>query len=196
MARPTIITEEQVLEAAREIYVRDGINASTIEIAKKAGISEGSIFKRFPTKDALFLAATKTPPVPKWAVELETLVGKGDSKENLIHIVSEMLQFGMQVMPLVMLTWGTRMAQLETDAPKEETPAQRDFRLLRTYIEAEITDKRIRSNNPYVLTKLIFAITTDYVIGAMSNQQSPSIEEMKSHAKSAVEMIWGGIAPN
>jgi AcrR family transcriptional regulator len=52
MARSPKITNEEILAAARE-----GFGASTLAIAKKAGISEASNFKRFTTKQALFLAA-------------------------------------------------------------------------------------------------------------------------------------------
>ena len=54
MARTARITEERILEAAREVFLAEGFGAQTAKIAQRAGVSEGSIFKRFATKEALF----------------------------------------------------------------------------------------------------------------------------------------------
>ena len=71
MARPTIIRTEQIVETARLLFLEHGYTLSTASIARKLNISEGSIFKRFKTKDALFAAAMGVPskrtlPVNGW----------------------------------------------------------------------------------------------------------------------------------
>jgi AcrR family transcriptional regulator len=45
MARVTTITDEQILSAAREVFLAQGFNAPATDIAKRAGISSGSILK-------------------------------------------------------------------------------------------------------------------------------------------------------
>src|SRR5205814_2139772 len=105
MARPATITDEQILEAARVVFVRDGVNATTKEIAREAGIAEGSIFRRFPTKDALFEAAVLAPTVSAWARELDSLAGRGDLQENLLHIARGMTRFVHEKMPLIRVAW-------------------------------------------------------------------------------------------
>ena len=58
MARPPSISNQQILDAARAVFLAHGLaKASTVDIARRAGVSEGSIFNRFPTKDDLFRAA-------------------------------------------------------------------------------------------------------------------------------------------
>ncbi|MCU1279386.1 MAG: Transcriptional regulator, TetR family protein, partial [bacterium] len=59
MARPTTISDESILEAARAVFLEHGLAATTAEVAKRAGVAEGSIFKRFATKAELFKAAMK-----------------------------------------------------------------------------------------------------------------------------------------
>ena len=54
MGRPKLIEDEELLSAAREVFVEKGIGASTREIAAKAGISEAVIFQRHDTKADLF----------------------------------------------------------------------------------------------------------------------------------------------
>ena len=48
--------QKLVLETATRLFAQKGYaNTSTSEIAKKAGVSEGSIFRRFKTKEGLLL---------------------------------------------------------------------------------------------------------------------------------------------
>jgi AcrR family transcriptional regulator len=46
----------RVLEAAREVFAEQGIDAPVLEIAERAGVGVGTIFRRFPTKDDLLAA--------------------------------------------------------------------------------------------------------------------------------------------
>mgnify|MGYP001134528590 CR=1 FL=1 len=57
MARPTSIDDDQILTAARAVFLEHGIRGTTLEVAQRAGVSEGSIFKRWKTKEELFHAA-------------------------------------------------------------------------------------------------------------------------------------------
>ena len=60
--RPRLISDEQLLAVAREVFLERGIQATTGEVAKRAGASEGTIFHRFGSKDALFRAAMRVDP--------------------------------------------------------------------------------------------------------------------------------------
>ena len=73
MARPLSEEKRQaLLDAAAEFVARLGTGASTAKIAKAAGVSEGTLFTYFPTKDdllnQLFLEIeahlTETMPAP------------------------------------------------------------------------------------------------------------------------------------
>ena len=48
---------ERVLEAAREVFGEQGLDASTNEIARRAGVGIATLFRRFPTRDGLVAAA-------------------------------------------------------------------------------------------------------------------------------------------
>jgi AcrR family transcriptional regulator len=47
---------ERVLDAATEVFAEDGPEASIDEIARRAGVGHGTVFRRFPTKDDLIYA--------------------------------------------------------------------------------------------------------------------------------------------
>jgi AcrR family transcriptional regulator len=48
---------ERVLEAAREVFAELGLDVSTNEIARRAGVGVATLFRRFPTRDDLVAAA-------------------------------------------------------------------------------------------------------------------------------------------
>jgi AcrR family transcriptional regulator len=47
---------DRVIEAASECFAESGLEVSVDEIATRAGVGHGTVFRRFPTKDALLEA--------------------------------------------------------------------------------------------------------------------------------------------
>ncbi|MCA1481148.1 helix-turn-helix transcriptional regulator [Bradyrhizobium sp. NBAIM08] len=76
-----------------------------MEIAQRAGVAEGTLFRRFATKEGLFRAALKAPAVPSWVRELDGLSGQGDMRANLTRLVREVIRFAQERIPFVMLRW-------------------------------------------------------------------------------------------
>lgn len=62
MGRTKTVTDAELLAAARALFVEQGFGASTKEIARRAGVSEGVLFQRYGTKADLFFAAMVPPP--------------------------------------------------------------------------------------------------------------------------------------
>jgi AcrR family transcriptional regulator len=64
-ARRTIRTDaqrnrERILEAAKEAFTRSGASSSLDDIAKEAGVGAGTLYRHFPTRDALLEAVYRT----------------------------------------------------------------------------------------------------------------------------------------
>jgi len=57
MGRRQTVDTATILAEARAVFLEQGAFGSTKEIARRAGLSEAALFKRFPTKAKLFLAA-------------------------------------------------------------------------------------------------------------------------------------------
>src|SRR5665213_932325 len=75
MGRPELVSREDIIAAARDVFVKEGLRASIRDVAAVAGISEAAIFKRCSTKAALIVAAM-APPVPDLAALLSPLDGR------------------------------------------------------------------------------------------------------------------------
>ncbi len=44
---------QRLLDAAADVFAEHGLEASVEEIARTAGVGMGTLYRRFPTKDAL-----------------------------------------------------------------------------------------------------------------------------------------------
>jgi AcrR family transcriptional regulator len=51
---------ERILEVAKEAFTRDGADASLDDIARRAGIGSGTLYRHFPTRDALIEAVYRS----------------------------------------------------------------------------------------------------------------------------------------
>ena len=54
------LNRERLLEVAKEAFTRSGPNASLDDIAKEAGVGAGTLYRHFPTRDALIEAVYRT----------------------------------------------------------------------------------------------------------------------------------------
>ena len=51
---------ERILEVAKEAFTREGANASLDDIARQSGIGSGTLYRHFPTRDALIEAVYRS----------------------------------------------------------------------------------------------------------------------------------------
>lgn len=85
MARPVTISDEQIIEAARALVTEHGAMATAQQIAARANVSEGTVFRRFRTKTELLQTVLGVEP-PQLTAPFDALlgrVGKGSPIDNL-----------------------------------------------------------------------------------------------------------------
>lgn len=161
LSRPTTIRDDTILEAACRVFLTRGVGARTAEVAAAAKVSEGSVFKRFPTKAILFREAVRAGiGGPVWPDGLVDRSGQGDIKETLVEICREALAWHRRARPLIALA----TAQGE----KVEVPAiAESVQLLAGYLETEMRLGRLASHDPMLTARVIlgsierFAVNTD-----------------------------------
>jgi AcrR family transcriptional regulator len=82
------IRREQIMEAAMEVFSRKGFAmATTAEIAREAGIAEGTIYNYFPSKRELFIAVIKNFVITVPLLELIDKLPQGDITVTFSHIM-------------------------------------------------------------------------------------------------------------
>jgi AcrR family transcriptional regulator len=53
LRRDAARNRKRLLEAAAEVFAEQGLQASVDDVARVAGVGMGTLYRRFPTKDAL-----------------------------------------------------------------------------------------------------------------------------------------------
>jgi len=82
----------QILEAAARVFAQKGYHAATTkEIAAQAGVSEGTIYNYFQSKEDLLLSIprliSETTTLPALSQMLATPITSGEDEEKLLAIV-------------------------------------------------------------------------------------------------------------
>jgi AcrR family transcriptional regulator len=84
MARPRGNIDRRIVRAARQLFLRDGVDGSSLrEVARRARTSIGMIYYYFPTKDALFLAVVEDVYAKLLADLASAIDSKTDSEERV-----------------------------------------------------------------------------------------------------------------
>jgi AcrR family transcriptional regulator len=198
MARPTTITSEQILAAAREVFLEKGISGTTLEVARRAGIAEGSIFKRYKTKEHLFIEAMKpVGDVAPWAELLMSKSGQGEMRQNLIEVAHEVLAFFRGLMPLIMMAWS---AAGTTGAPEHMRGPDclpiRTLNAVSRFFEAEMRAGRIQRHDPEVLARAYIGSLQNYVFfEVMFKADDMASLPEEAFVRGMVNLLWRGIDP-
>ena len=101
MARTKKISDEQILEAARVVFAERGFAATTAQIATQAGISEGSIFRRWKSKDELLIDALELS-FPAFHDDLERMKDSDLTVEQQFTALgNSLVEFFLQNMPKI-----------------------------------------------------------------------------------------------
>lgn len=201
MARPQTISRIQILEAARTVFLREGVGASTATIAREAGVSEGTIFNRFETKERLFREALGLPNfdlLDELSSKFETL----PLEEALERVVLRIIEGFREAMPRIMMVWAhsTRSGKegssfLDYLTPHAEGGDPMPLALLRRLtLELERAARRgeLRELDPEVLARAVIGSSHDFVWLELLGLHERAPFAATSYARALVDLLLRG----
>jgi AcrR family transcriptional regulator len=197
MARPTTISDEAILDAAREVFFERGQSATTAEIASRAGVSEGSIFKRWKTKEQLFFACMDSGRVEDtpWIRKLPSRVGTRTLRDNVEEIGIEMIHALRTLMPAILMRQGLGEIHRQNMASESSGPNVARARLA-AYFDAERKLGRLRSVDVDVLARTFIGALFSYVhLEFVMAGHDPAPIAAETFVRSYVEIIVSCITP-
>lgn len=181
--RPPVISDDDLLEIARQVFLERGIRATTSEVAERAGIAEGTVFRRFRSKDALFRAAMRVDPTrpPPIVEQLADRAGKGDLRGTLLDFAEQMLELGRVALPVLFMSWSNPGGDFAIEKATERSAGfRRGFRAIQDFFEAEVRAGRLGKHDPELLTRVFmgslhhFCMTEMFLAGAEGRRLTPS----------------------
>jgi AcrR family transcriptional regulator len=193
MGRPQTISNEDMLAAARDVFLKHGAFGSTKEIARRAGISEAALFKRFSTKAQLFMAAM-APPLPS----IDAIIARAatmSSAHKALHALSQaVLDYFRVAIPLILPlvshpTFGA------ADLPRnfETSPATNLLKAITAYLRSENARGRLTVEDPLAASGMLVAalhsIALFEIMGFHDGAMPPA------GVRALVDALWRGLEP-
>jgi len=93
MRADAVRNKKLIVQAAREVFAAAGLAAPIDEIAQRAGVGVGTLYRHFPTKEALFEAVV-IGRVEDLVEEARRLIAGDDPKTAFFQMLSQLLQHG------------------------------------------------------------------------------------------------------
>jgi AcrR family transcriptional regulator len=198
VARPTVISDERILQAAREVFLEHGVAATTAEVAKRAGVAEGSIFKRFATKAELFKAAMQPEfEEPDWLRTLVAARDEDDPREVLYQVGMQAVAFFRRLMPLAMMQWSSGARRgLPDHLSGPNAPPLRALKTLGVFIERQIRAGRMRAHEPEIVARMLLGSIQSYVFfEILLRAQAKMPLPLEAYLRGLIDVLWTGVAP-
>jgi AcrR family transcriptional regulator len=202
MPRPVSIQDDVILCVAREVFLEKGWDATTSEIAAKAGVSHGIIFKRFKTKQGLFQSAMQEQS--DWGQTIPALlnssVGRRDVETTLLELGTLFVAKFLSIIPTLMMAWSNKQEdQGQTETATGKYRASRALQAVKTiaaYLEAESRLGRIRETDFEVVAQaFVGALWHHAFLQVMLGNGKFGSAEERRYVKRLVRAIWSGIGP-
>ncbi len=193
MARPRTISNEQILETAAAIFLERGPTTPINEIAAAMGISEGTIFKRFATKDELFRQALAFEP-PDLAPYLKAQVGLAPVAETLAAVVRQLIAFYVGMIPRVMmLRHGGAFDPMKEFKGDPEAPPLRVLHALTSYLQAEKQAGRIQLSDPEPAARMLTGAAMNHAFFRAGGIPGHDRLDESQYAHEIVQILFDGI---
>jgi AcrR family transcriptional regulator len=204
MPRPVSIQDDVILRAAKEVFLEKGWDATTSEIAAKAGVSHGIIFKRFKTKQALFQSAMQDQS--NWGqaipILLKSSLGRKDVEATLVELGTLLVEKFLIMIPALMMAWSNKLetqnaAESAAAANKERaTKALQSVKTIAAYLENEYKLGRIRETDFEVVAQaFVGALWHHAFLQVMLTDSKSGPGKERRYVKRLVKAMWSGIAP-
>lgn len=175
------------------MFERHGFSVTTAQIAEEAGISEGSIFRRWSSKQDLIVTALGIEK-PRW-IELATDLTDDDRavEVQLTELATSMLDFFLENIPKMtaMLSCGVDMrAKLMRTS---DAPPVKGVRAITNYF-AQLRDAgRIRMTDPEIAARVLVASTHHYAFSELVGLNEIMPMPRETYIRGIVDNLMRGI---
>lgn len=192
MGRPQTISNEDMLAAARAVFVKHGAQGSTKEIARRAGVSEAALFKRFSTKAQLFMAAM-APPQPAIEAAVVRATTMKSPRVGLGLVAEAALDYFRAAIPMIVPL--VAHPSFATSHPRTfETSPAKDLALaIAEYLRSETAHGRLNARNPLAAATMLVAALHSVALFEMLGFHGGAMP--KAGVASLIDALWRGLEP-
>lgn len=194
-------TRDKIVAAAARVMRDKGLaRATTREIARAAGCSEGLLYKHFESKEALFLAvlAEQLPSLITLLADLPARAGHGSVPAMLAEVAETALAFYAQTVPIAgsiladpaLLANHAGAVRAQGGGPDTPNAA------LASWLRAEQRLGRVRDDiDPDAAAAMLFGACLQRVFLRLFDAREPNPAEEARFADALSVALWRGLTP-
>jgi AcrR family transcriptional regulator len=156
IARPRQVSTDDILTVAREVFLELGPAATTTEIARRVGLSQAALFKRFGTKGDLLTAALKPPNEPPFLEVLATGPEDAPLAPQLRRVGLAIAAFFRELIPCMAMLRATGVDHHKLLASYPVPPPVRAHMALTGWLGRAKEMGRVRPNVDVASAALVF----------------------------------------
>lgn len=208
-------TRERIVDATKQVIQERGLaRVTTKEIARAAGVAEGTLFKYFERKEDLLLAAVQENPPPFLGDQLHTAVrenlppflavthpeqaGTGTVGEQLEAIMQAAMAYYAQLIPqtIAICADAALLARHREWMQARQAGPRRVFELVAAYIAAEQRLGRLDAQrDPMSVAALLLGPAYQYALLRYFMGADPLPLSDQQFVSNLVQTLLAGLAP-
>jgi AcrR family transcriptional regulator len=192
MGRHKTISDERVLQIARDLFGRGGHTVTTRQVADAAGISEAILYQRFGSKDDLFFAAMR-PREPDIDEMLGPAEPTGDPRHYLRTIVVRIADYFGTAIPLALRVITHPSFDQGSLARAHPTPAVMIRERLTVRFKSLARCGKITAGSEAATADVLVSLAHDW---ALNGVLSPASRSSNARLIELIDVIWNGIRPH
>jgi AcrR family transcriptional regulator len=193
MARTKKISDEQILEAARTVFSQRGFSATTSQIAAEAGISEGSIFRRWESKDELLITALGIPQ-PDWIDRVSAMADDERTvDEQLVELGTMLLDFFIENIPKMAAMVGCGVHMRQKIMRSHDSPPVQGVRAVTNYFALQRKEGRIRMTDPEIAARMFVGALHHYAFAEFAGLNDLMPMPRETYVRGIVDNLIRGI---
>jgi AcrR family transcriptional regulator len=195
--RPPSIDSARLLAVAQEVFLERGIRATTLEVAERAGVSEGVLFHRFKSKEGLFSAAMNfdAEEMPARLVDALKAIEGLDVREGLVTLSTSLLEIGRVALPLMMMSWSNPQTFAGCAHDKKSAGFRVFLRELGGYLERKMDAGELRRMDAEVLARALLGAVHHYSTTRILIEPGDAVIPEGMYVRGLIDLLLNGAAP-
>jgi AcrR family transcriptional regulator len=180
------------LDVARQVFLEHGISATTSEVAARARVSEGTLFHRFKSKDALFRAAMRFDPeaLPGFVESLTEGGSVGDLRERLRDFAGKMLELGRTAVPVMMMSWSNPSGEYRLETLVERGDGyRRTLRAVAAFFARELGAHELPTTRAELFARIFMGSLHHYCMSELIGATNDSSNARREFTRGVVEVL-------
>jgi AcrR family transcriptional regulator len=197
--REKIARQQDILKAARELFLSKGYHNTTLEeIARHAEFGKGTIYNYFTSKEELFYGIIEQLANETFELIKAALATPGGAREKLTAYAKSIIMQSRSNADLFRLIFqeihrpdnqGYKEMPSKLDARRKES-----LKLILKPLTEEIHAQKIRSLDPEKMVAVFDAMVRFYCIDLVKNQLQLSLDEIDADAAFIISIFFDGVA--